>query len=176
VCASASIAYVQRFCSYARLSSSSKLLRSISRLPGFRNRAGSGYHRTRNHRIYSFTGSPVNLGSVNVKLAYEAVYRALRKNGHYQLVSIPSDAEIFLELSVQERNGDVTGGSSFNTPGLQLRLVDRKTQAILWSIAEPIANGRKSALAKNVDAAANQLIADLDSLIHAQVPTDGLPK
>jgi hypothetical protein len=126
--------------------------------------------------FYSFTGSPVNLGSVNVKLAYEAVYRALRKNGHYQLVSIPSDAEIFLELSVQERNGDVTGGSSFNTPGLQLRLVDRKTQAILWSIAEPIANGRKSALAKNVDAAANQLIADLDSLIHAQVPTDGLPK
>lgn len=121
--------------------------------------------------FYSFTGSPVNLGSANVKLAYESVYRALRKNGHYRLVSSPSDAEIFLELSVQERNGDVTGGSSFNTPGLQLRLVDRKTQAILWSLAEPIANARKSALAKNVDAAANQLVNDLDSLIHGQVPT-----
>lgn len=122
--------------------------------------------------FYSFTGSPVTLGSVNVKLAYDAVYRALRKNGHYQLVNSPSDAEIFLQLSVQERNGDVTGGSSFNTPGLQLRLVDRKTQAILWSLAEPISNGRKSALAKNLDAAANQLVNDLDSLIHAQVPTN----
>ena len=106
-----------------------------------------------------------------MKLAYDAVYRALRKNGHYQLVSVPSDAELFLELSVQERNGDVTGGSSFNTPGLQLRLVDRKTRAILWSLAEPISSGRKSALAKNLDAAANQLIDDLNSLIHAQVPT-----
>ena len=121
--------------------------------------------------FYSFTGAPVNLGSANVKLAYDAVYRALRKNGHYQLVSVPSDAELFLELSVQERNGDVTGGSSFNTPGLQLRLVDRKTRAILWSLAEPISSGRKSALAKNLDAAANQLIDDLNSLIHAQVPT-----
>ncbi len=121
--------------------------------------------------FYSFTGSPVTLGPANVKLAYDAVYRALQKNGHYQLVSLPNEADIFLELSVQERVGDVTGGSSFNTPGLQLRLVDRKTQAILWSLVEPIKNGGKSALAKNVDIAANQLVADLDSLIHAQVPT-----
>ena len=121
--------------------------------------------------FYSFTGAPMNLGTANVKLAYDAVYRALQKNGHYQLVGLPNDADIFLELSVQERIGDVTGGSSFNTPGLQLRIVDRKTRAILWSLAEPISNGRKSALTKNVDTAANQLIADLDSLIHAQVPT-----
>ena len=121
--------------------------------------------------FYSFTGSPVNLGTANVKLAYEAVYQALQKNGHYQLVSLPNDADVFLELSVQERIGDVTGGSSFHTPGLQLRIVDRKTRAILWSLAEPISNGRKTALSKNVDAAANQLISNLDSLIHAQVPT-----
>jgi hypothetical protein len=126
--------------------------------------------------FYSFTGSPVNLGSANVKLAYEAVYRALRKNGHYRLVSVPNDADIFLELSVQERNGDVTGGSSINTPGLQLRLVDKKTQAVLWSLVEPISNGRKSALVKNVDAAANQLITDLDSLIRAQIPSGELVK
>lgn len=71
---------------------------------------------------------------------------------------------------MQERVGDVTGGSSFNTPGLQLRVVDRKTLAVLWSLAKPIANGRKSVLSKNVDTAADQLISDLNSLIHAQVP------
>jgi hypothetical protein len=63
---------------------------------------------------------------------YNDLFTEISKQGKYQLVTSPADADLIFEISYTVRRD----GSDFDSY-LQLKIVDRATQVPLWTITEP---------------------------------------
>lgn len=110
---------------------------------------------------------------------YNDFYAALKKWGHWELVSTPAEAELVFEISFASPfagssvyGGGGTGGtsipvtsSSSSDPHFQLTIRDSKTQIILWTVVEHVEfAARHSTRDKNFDAAMAALVNDLARL------------
>jgi hypothetical protein len=106
----------------------------------------------------AFSGKP--------ERAYNTFYAAMKTWGHYQLVGVPSDADLLLEIRLTARPGPVLHGDTTSLDS-QFRLVirDPKTQAMLWAMTEPVESavlqGNRD---KNFDQALARIVADLQRL------------
>ncbi len=77
-----------------------------------------------NSRVPKFTGGdPYGI--------YDQFYDAVKKWGHWQLVSAPADADVVLEISAIYI-------PSVGTPIIHLRILDPKSTVTLWSFYEEL--------------------------------------
>jgi len=73
---------------------------------------------------------------------YQQFFAALKATGQFDLVPDPSDADLVLELQLIAPNGPSSGnkqnGASDPVPMFRLRIYDRKTHYILWTLTASI--------------------------------------
>lgn len=87
---------------------------------------------------------------------YSQLYAALQQWGRYQIVDSPSQADLILEIRSIAPAVDVSGpneGSSISyNPQLILRILDPKTNAVLWTTSANVrAFGRQASRDKGFD-------------------------
>lgn len=95
--------------------------------------------------IASHTGSPNGL--------YDEFYAAIKNGLKYELVSLPAEADLVLEISLYARDyGD--------NPQFELRVLDPKTRTVLWAFVEtvPAGSGREASRRKAWDVALEKLL------------------
>ncbi len=69
--------------------------------------------------------------------AYNQFYRVMKSWGRYDLVSIPSEADLFLELHFIAPAGPVNASrGSTHRPQFRLAIRDPRTHAVLWTFTE----------------------------------------
>jgi hypothetical protein len=106
---------------------------------------------------------------------YTQFFAALKATGQFDLVSDPSDADLVLELQLIAPNGPSSGskqnGASDPVPMFRLRLYDRKTHYILWTITESIEIALKQKTHdRNFDQALHNILVDFQQLT-GRLPT-----
>jgi hypothetical protein len=96
--------------------------------------------------IADHTGRPNGL--------YDEFYAAIKSWGKYSLVSSPADADLVFEISL------IREAPSVEDPDLELKILDPKTQVILWTFLErvPAGSGREPSRRKAWDNALTRLI------------------
>ena len=99
------------------------------------------------------------------QVAYNAFYAGLAKWKHFRLAPTPATADLLLDLSMATQ---LTGGGGGPNSGhllLRLDIRDSKTQALLWSISEPL---KGSLIVKSSDRsiqpAVAKVLADLQAI------------
>lgn len=114
------------------------------------------------------TAFVVNAGGPSYSLnrdAYVDFYQALASSKRFQLTTVPSAAELSLELSIDSSLHGVSSGLSYSTTTLRLNIRDIKTQNLLWSITEPLSrNSLESVSSKNLLTATSALVSELNTL------------
>jgi hypothetical protein len=104
--------------------------------------------------------------------AYDQAYAALQKEGRYELVSDPGDADLVFELRLNAPNGPANAnkvkGASDPLPMFRLTVFDRKTHYALWALTESIeeANLQKTH-DHNFDDALAALLGDLKTVTNS---------
>lgn len=101
--------------------------------------------------------------------AYNEFYADMKTWGRFELVAAPTDADLFLEISCKLTD---TGVEHKTLGRLKLVIIDPKTHARLWTIAEFVRGavllGNRD---KNFDQAMNAVVNRLKTLAnHAAVP------
>jgi hypothetical protein len=103
--------------------------------------------------------------------AYNQAYAALLKEGQYELVSDPGDADLVFELRLSApygpANANKVKGASDPLPMFRLTIFDRKTHYVLWALTESIeeANLQKTH-DHNFDDALAALMGDLKTVMN----------
>ena len=73
---------------------------------------------------------------------YGYLYNALQKDGHFQLVESPADAEMIFELQLMAPLGSLAdakvAGTADPLPQFKLTVYDRPTHYVLWTISQTI--------------------------------------
>jgi len=114
------------------------------------------------------TAFVVNAGGPSYSLnrdAYVDFYQALASSKRFQLTTVPSAAELSLELSIDSSLHGVSSGLSYSTTTLRLNIRDIKTQNLLWSITEPLStNSWEAVSSKNLLTASSALVSELNTL------------
>ena len=105
---------------------------------------------------------------------YNQFYAAIRDWGHYDIVSMPGDADLVLQISFAQPMEDIsvngssgsTSGSGIKAPQLRLALLDPKTDVLLWELTERLQFkvGLKKMRDKVFDGAMSDLVSDLKTL------------
>lgn len=109
-------------------------------------------------------------------IVYTSLYKALSATGRYQLAASPSNAELAMNISTQNRISDVTNGSSTDSAFLRLEIYDVKTHLLIWTIDEDIQVAfREKTFQHNVDATVAAIIDDLNTLANGNLPGDTGP-
>jgi hypothetical protein len=104
--------------------------------------------------------------------AYNQMYAALQKQGRYELVSDPSDADLVFELRLNApygpANANKVKGASDPLPMFRLTIFDRKAHYVLWALTESIeeANLQKTH-DHNFDDALAALLGDLKTVTNS---------
>lgn len=92
---------------------------------------------------------------------YNQFYAAMKKWGHYDLVSAPADADLVMEVSfamTMTSGGDLAS----YVPHLRLIVVDARTHFTLWTVAEPVQGAfRKATFVKNFNQGITNLMNDV---------------
>jgi len=97
--------------------------------------------------------------------AYIDFYQALSAAKLFQIVALPANAELTMELSVTSHLSRTTLGTIPDAPFLQLAIRDVKTQSLLWSLTEPIgADTLATTSRKDIATAASDLVTDFKTL------------
>jgi hypothetical protein len=108
---------------------------------------------------------------------YNQFYAAIKSWGRYELVDIPSDADLVYEISYSSQITNVTGSKesgcdSSNSSWFKLALVDPKTRIVLWTVTENIKPfARQKTGEKNSDDAIDKLVGDLKALVSQPATT-----
>jgi hypothetical protein len=97
-----------------------------------------------------------NLWSGGPDRAYNEFYAGIKSWGRYELVGVPSDADMVFEFSLI--------GTPLPNALFRVVLRDPKTHVALWSVSEGIPLGLKKTRDKGFDDAINKLIDDLQAL------------
>jgi len=98
---------------------------------------------------------------------YTAMATALIKDGHYHLVAAPADADLSMVVSAVAFVTDVSRGSGTSYAFVRLAIYDTKTNALLWTIEEPVNIYLQQ---KDIGKVVPEVITDLDSLAASKVP------
>jgi len=95
--------------------------------------------------IASHTGSSNGL--------YDEFYAAIKNWGKYELVSVPAEADLVLEISLYARDYS-------ENPQFELKVIDPKTRTVLWAFVEtvPAGSGREASRRKAWDLALEKLL------------------
>jgi len=105
---------------------------------------------------------------------YTQFFAALKTTGQFDLVADPSDADLVLELQLIAPNGPSSGnkqnGASDPVPMFRLKIYDRKTHYILWTLTESI---EVALLQKTHDRNFDQALSNI--LLDFQQLTEKLP-
>ncbi len=102
-------------------------------------------------------------------LTYNQFYDSMKSWGRYELVSVPADADLVLEIRYEAPMGPVNvssgNGGSGQYPQIRLSILDPKTHMILWAFTEPVRQVRKHATElQNFKEALATLMADVRTL------------
>jgi len=97
-----------------------------------------------------------NLWSGGPDRAYNGFYAGIKNWGRYELVGVPSDADMVLEFSLV--------GTPLPNALFRVVLLDPKTHVVLWTVSEGIPLGLKKTRDKNFDSAIDKLVDDLKAL------------
>jgi hypothetical protein len=115
----------------------------------FISNLGTDSFYTADHNWYS--GGP--------NRAYNQFYEAMKTWGRYDLVSVPADADLVVEISCQDSTAQ-------GPTQLRLRIVDPKTQVALWGVTEHLeAAGMAKNREKNFNLAMTALLNDVKQLV-----------
>lgn len=99
---------------------------------------------------------------------YNQFYASMKNWGYYELVSVPADADLILEINLADRPtlGDAVHlASSLRLAYLDLTVRDPKTQVILWWFSERVQGANRSATGdKNYNQAITNLVNDLKKM------------
>ncbi|HEU5399817.1 MAG TPA: hypothetical protein VFU86_00595 [Terriglobales bacterium] len=102
--------------------------------------------------------------SGDVSRPYEQFYAAMKKWGHYDLVSSPSEAELVFEIRFEAPLVGANGMDVFD-PHFELRIVDARTHFVLWSVLEPVGGAfRRATWLKNFDTGLGNVMKDIKDL------------
>jgi hypothetical protein len=120
-------------------------------------------------------GSTENVDSAN---AYYGVYLALAANNRYHLTETPAEAELSLEVSLDNQMSSVSNGNSYTHTVLRLVIRDTKTHSLIWTLFEPVVGegSNQKTLDKNLDAAVSRIVDDLNSLAPTGDQANKLPQ
>jgi hypothetical protein len=97
-----------------------------------------------------------NLWSGTPDRAYNEFYAAVKSWGRFDLVGVPGDADMILEIRLV--------GTPLPSALFRIVLLDPKTHVVLWTEIEGIPVGLKKTRDKNFSEAINSLVADLKAL------------
>jgi|KBSMisStandDraft_5_1062788.scaffolds.fasta_scaffold03896_3 hypothetical protein len=100
---------------------------------------------------------------------YNEFYAAMKEWGRYELMAMPADADLILEISFIVVIGPTTiyqgNGTSPQEPEVRLVIFDPKTHVVLWAFTEPI---KQAALSinekKNFKLTLGKLVSDVKGL------------
>ena len=98
--------------------------------------------------------------------AYNEFYAAVKTWGHYEIASVPSDADLVFQLSVRALPTEIAA------PQFTVTIIDPKTRITLWvftEYAQPA--GLQKNREKNYEVAMAALIKDLKALASAPANT-----
>ena len=120
-------------------------------------------------------GSTENIESTN---AYYGVYLALAANNRYHLTETPAEAELSLEVSLDNQISSISNGNSDTDIVLRLAIRDTKTHSLIWTLFEPVVHygSNQKTLDKNLDAAVSRIVDDLNSLAPTGDQANKLPQ
>ena len=97
--------------------------------------------------------------------AYNAFYAGLAKQKHPQLTPTPATADLLLDLSIATQLTSGGGGPNNGHLMLRLDIRDSKTQALLWSISEPLKGSLVvKASDRSIQVAVSKVLADLQTV------------
>jgi hypothetical protein len=113
-----------------------------------------------------------NLPSGVADRTYNQFYTSMKNWGRYELVPLPTDADLVFEIRYEVLFGrvDVEGGrgGSGQYPQIRLSVLDHKTHIILWAFSEPVVQvAKKSTGMQNFQAAMDKLMGDIKPLAGA---------
>jgi hypothetical protein len=97
---------------------------------------------------------------------YNDFYRQVQALDRFEIVSNPAEADIVLEISL--RFSEARVNNTIRQWLLRLRILDPKTQIVLWSFdASSEQGGIRATSDRNLDVAMNQIVSDLKALAGA---------
>jgi hypothetical protein len=114
-------------------------------------------------------GVDVRFQQLGMTRAYDQFYAAMKECGHYELVSLPSDSELVFEISLVT-SFDQYGDKYQPVPQLHLRILDAKSNVLLWALAEPLEAGKFYIVGghpnEKFDKAMDRLVKDVKNLVN----------
>lgn len=131
--------------------------------------------RTAHTLFLANAGSTENVDSAN---AYYGVYLALAANNRYHLTETPAEAELSLEVSLDNQMSSVSNGNSYTDIVLRLVIRDIKTHSLIWTLFEPVVHygSNQKTLDKNLAAAVSRIVDDLNLLAPIGDQANKLPQ
>lgn len=98
-------------------------------------------------------------------LTYRQFYASMKSWGRYELVSVPADADVVLEIRYETPFGPVNNGNQGQYPQIRLSILDPKTHVILLAFVHPVVQvARKSTGIQNFQGAMDAILSDIKAL------------
>lgn len=97
---------------------------------------------------------------------YNDFYHQVQALGRYEIVSSPAEADIVLEISLRFSQARVNNTLRWWLLGL--RILDPKTQIVLWSLDANVKQGGiRGTSDRNLDITMTQIVSELNGLVGA---------
>jgi hypothetical protein len=113
---------------------------------------------------------------------YSQFYAGIKSWGRFELTATPAEADVILEikLTVALGAGPVTKGDTVGSdfdPQIRLRIIDAKTQVVLWGFVDHITVARlKGNRQKDFEQALAKLLDETKSLVNQPASAGTSPK
>jgi hypothetical protein len=112
-------------------------------------------------------GADSHFKQLGLRRSYDQFYAGLKEWGYYDLVNSPADADVVLEISLQNQL-DKYGNNLEIVPVLRLAVLDPKSHTTLWVFTEELEAGRFYVVGghqdEKFDKAMKRIVADVKGL------------
>ena len=112
-------------------------------------------------------GEDSHFKQLGLRRSYNEFYAGMKEWGHYELVSSAANADVVLQISLQNQL-DMYGNNLKIVPVLRLAILDPKSHTILWVFTEELEAGRFYVVGghqdEKFDKAMKRIIADVKGL------------
>ena len=112
------------------------------------------------------TNDPNKNFSGRPERCYNDFYRQIQALNRYELVSSPADADIVLEIQLSGLPFPTKMTTADGVVGL--RILDPKTQIVLWAFYEPVTQGFLKT-SPDLDGALKRIVSDLQSVATPEI-------
>jgi hypothetical protein len=99
---------------------------------------------------------------------YNQFYASIKNWGYYELVAVPTEADLIFEISLVDRPtmGTALAQNSYRLAYLGLTVRDPKTQVVLWWFAERLQGANRPVTGeKNYNQAMTNLVNDVKKVV-----------